>query len=273
MKGILVARARNRQKWRSNNTGASCAMFLFLAAPGCIDATTVFPIDNPHHPSYPPTCGDGVVQSGEECDDGNEHNTDACLETCVAATCGDGYLRTDVEGCDDGPLNADTIADACRADCSLPTCGDGVQDTGEACDDGDTLDGDKCTADCTDIDECIAGTDNCDTNATCTNTVGSFTCACNNGYAGDGVTCTDIDGCAGRPSGMIIAAIWRIWSGMPIAISGPDSPALTVSPFSFDWVRRVSTKPNATALTLILNWPHSLATVFVSPVKPAFAAE
>ena len=38
-------------------------------------------------------------------------------------------------------------------------------------------------------------------------------------------------------------------------------------------VRRVSTKPNATALTLTLNAPHSRASVFVSPTRPAFAAE
>ena len=41
-----------------------------------------------------------------------------------------------------------------------------------------------------DVDECSAGTDNCGTNAACTNTVGSFTCACNSGYSGDGQTCT-----------------------------------------------------------------------------------
>jgi hypothetical protein len=41
-----------------------------------------------------------------------------------------------------------------------------------------------------DTDECTAGTDNCDTNAACTNTVGSFTCACNTGYNGDGTSCT-----------------------------------------------------------------------------------
>ncbi|WP_216627220.1 FG-GAP-like repeat-containing protein [Corallococcus exercitus] len=49
---------------------------------------------------------------------------------------------------------------------------------------------------CADVNECAAGTDNCDENATCTNTVGSFTCACNAGYEGDGVTCTDINECA-----------------------------------------------------------------------------
>ena len=31
---------------------------------------------------------------------------------------------------------------------------------------------------------------NCDPHATCTNTIGSFTCACPAGYEGDGVTCT-----------------------------------------------------------------------------------
>ena len=40
-----------------------------------------------------------------------------------------------------------------------------------------------------DIDECEDSTDNCDSNATCTNTPGNFTCACNEGYSGDGVTC------------------------------------------------------------------------------------
>ena len=40
-----------------------------------------------------------------------------------------------------------------------------------------------------DIDECAEGTDNCDSNAACTNTLGSFTCECNNGYLGSGQKC------------------------------------------------------------------------------------
>ncbi|MDI1436799.1 FG-GAP-like repeat-containing protein [Polyangium sorediatum] len=52
---------------------------------------------------------------------------------------------------------------------------------------------------CVDVDECAAGTDNCDENASCTNTAGAFTCACNAGYEGDGVSCTNIDDCAASP--------------------------------------------------------------------------
>ncbi len=47
---------------------------------------------------------------------------------------------------------------------------------------------------CTDVNECALGTDDCDANAACTNTPGSFTCACNEGYVGDGVTCV-LPGC------------------------------------------------------------------------------
>ena len=43
-----------------------------------------------------------------------------------------------------------------------------------------------------DIDECNLDTDNCHTNAQCSNTDGSFTCNCLSGFEGDGETCTGI---------------------------------------------------------------------------------
>jgi cysteine-rich repeat protein len=70
------------------------------------------------------------------CDDGNSVNTDACLDTCIAATCGDTYVRAGVEQCDDG--NA-INTDACVAGCLTATCGDGFEQAlVETCDDGNT---------------------------------------------------------------------------------------------------------------------------------------
>lgn len=43
-----------------------------------------------------------------------------------------------------------------------------------------------------DIDECDRGTDNCDLNANCVNTQGSFECMCREGYEGNGRMCTGI---------------------------------------------------------------------------------
>ena len=47
-------------------------------------------------------CGNGQVESGEECDDGNASPADRCLPSCRLASCGDGQIRTHVEECDDG---------------------------------------------------------------------------------------------------------------------------------------------------------------------------
>ena len=40
-----------------------------------------------------------------------------------------------------------------------------------------------------DNNECTLSTHNCHNKATCSNTDGSFTCVCNTGYNGNGVTC------------------------------------------------------------------------------------
>ena len=104
--------------------------------------------------TIPPRCGDGKVDAGEQCDEG-ENNSDApdatCRLNCTPQRCGDGIQDTGEE-CDDDGNNSDTTPDACRTDCTLPKCGDGVIDTGEHCDDGaansDTTPN-ACRTDCT----------------------------------------------------------------------------------------------------------------------------
>eukprot|EP00041_Stephanoeca_diplocostata_P037910 m.1459087 g.1459087 ORF g.1459087 m.1459087 type:complete len:2541 (-) comp25124_c0_seq2:179-7801(-) len=49
---------------------------------------------------------------------------------------------------------------------------------------------------CVNVDECTAGTAACDTHATCADTTGSYTCSCNAGWTGSGVTCADLHECA-----------------------------------------------------------------------------
>jgi len=122
------------------------------------------------------TCGDGTQDSNESCDDGNTDPDDGCSATCEIEECGDGIIQAN-EVCDDGGTDA----------------GDGCSDTCQV-EDGFECNGQPST--CGDIDECAAGTDTCDANATCTDTEGSFTCQCLSGFDGDGETCVDIDECA-----------------------------------------------------------------------------
>ena len=44
-----------------------------------------------------------------------------------------------------------------------------------------------------DIDECSADSSPCDENADCTNSDGSYSCTCKQGFTGNGSTCTGID--------------------------------------------------------------------------------
>jgi len=86
-------------------------------------------------------CGNGIYEPalGEECDDGSANSDslpDACRSNCVRAWCGDMVIDTGEE-CDDGLVaNDDRMPDACRRSCRLPSCGDGTRDSDEACDHG-----------------------------------------------------------------------------------------------------------------------------------------
>jgi cysteine-rich repeat protein len=93
-------------------------------------------------------CGDGMLDVGEGCDDGNDVEEDGCpsggLGQCKAeGRCGDGFVWSGKEECDDGN-GAD--GDGCEGSCVLTAsvCGDGVKDVGEGCDDGNDVEEDGC---------------------------------------------------------------------------------------------------------------------------------
>jgi cysteine-rich repeat protein len=73
-----------------------------------------------------PFCGDGRLDPGEQCDDGNDDDADACRTDCRPASCGDGVVQRGVEECDDGRANHPSEPTACRPDCHEPACGDGA---------------------------------------------------------------------------------------------------------------------------------------------------
>ena len=130
-------------------------------------------------------CGNGVLESGEECDDANTRDGDGCSATCLLeiGLCGDGIIQRllgeqceaslhdpnlpyacvqcrfssdrcgdgvlDVgEECDNGLLNSTSPDADCRPDCSRARCGDGILDSVEECDDGNRLNGDGCDRFC-----------------------------------------------------------------------------------------------------------------------------
>jgi cysteine-rich repeat protein len=99
-----------------------------------------------------PGCGDGAVDPGERCDDGNTSNNDNCTNECKNAFCGDGFIdqaSPGIELCDDGNSSND---DNCTNACKNSKCGDGFLDQAapgiEECDDGNVTAGDSCGPTC-----------------------------------------------------------------------------------------------------------------------------
>lgn len=104
----------------------------------------------------PTGCGNGVVSVGEACDDSNTTSGDGCSSICqIEAGCGNGHKEAG-ELCDDGNLLDD---DGCSHTCRTERCGDGAVQTsrGEQCDDGNLLNGDGCSQVCQAEDPCGNG--------------------------------------------------------------------------------------------------------------------
>jgi len=125
-----------------------------------------------------PICGNGQLDTGEFCDDGNTKPGDGCSglcrlepnydcstpgQPCVSTVvCGDGKI-TGGEGCDDGNQKSN---DGCSSNCNVepgygcmkagqpcvpvddPKCGDSIVNSGEECDDGGKFSNDGCSATC-----------------------------------------------------------------------------------------------------------------------------
>ena len=110
-----------------------------------------------------PYCGNAIVDSGEQCDDGNTVNNDACTNTCRNPVCGDEIVQSSTgEQCDLGADNEMSCTPAYDGQCSFcnattcqtetvvgPYCGDGVVNGAEQCDDANSVNGDSCTNSCT----------------------------------------------------------------------------------------------------------------------------
>ncbi len=103
--------------------------FIWVAQTGQIDARFFLELA---------VCGDAQIDPGEECDDGNEVDTDACLSTCEAAFCGDGQVHEGVEACDPQRRGGPMCTRRCTLDESMET----GSSSGTTGDDGSTSSGD-----------------------------------------------------------------------------------------------------------------------------------
>ncbi|HLC60746.1 MAG TPA: DUF4215 domain-containing protein [Candidatus Nanoarchaeia archaeon] len=78
-----------------------------------------------------PSCGNGIVEPPEQCDDGNTNNNDQCTNNCIKTICGDGIVQTpngngQNEECDDANTNNN---DGCNSNCmnqKILTCEEAI---------------------------------------------------------------------------------------------------------------------------------------------------
>jgi len=152
--------------------------------------------------AYVCTCNPGYTDANcdmnvNECDpilgDNDCHRFAECTDTTGSyeCQCNHGYTGNGKSSCLD-------ISD-CYSQCVHGFCSDlGIDDYQCTCDNG--WRDHKCNFD---INECTTYTHECARHALCTNNPGSYTCACNKGWSGDGKAqgdgCRDSDDCASNP--------------------------------------------------------------------------
>ncbi len=137
-------------------------------------------------------CGDGFMNAGEDCDDGDEFNIGSyggCNADCtLAGYCGDGVVDPQ-EQCETVSGDAGTATD-CPEGCGVnPVCGDGQRTPDEECDlaeANNTGSYGGCNPDCTLAPYCGNGTPDPDTAEECDPGQGNFSSA----YGGCQSNCT-----------------------------------------------------------------------------------
>jgi cysteine-rich repeat protein len=81
-------------------------------------------------PVPPPRCGNGLLQPGEQCDDGNTTGGDGCSAIC-AGECGNHAIDPG-EGCDDGnTFDGDGCSSICQIERQPPDCAHAFATTSE----------------------------------------------------------------------------------------------------------------------------------------------
>lgn len=161
------------------------------------------------------TCGNGTLEAGEVCDDGNLVSSDGCNAVCSSTEeCGDGVLDAG-EACDDGNTSGgDCCSATCQPEAAATTCDDGRFCNGaDACDGRGACSrhgvdpcagGPECASFCDELaDACglapsgtTCGSDgNACTDDACDG-AGACAHAPNNGACDDGVFCNGNDTCA-----------------------------------------------------------------------------
>ncbi len=122
-------------EWTSRSVDEHYRVYSLSEPVQLINGTEIIPLSSIESTVDQPisTCGDGIVDQNEECDDGNTEGGDGCSASCQQE--------------------------------QQSYCGDGMIDQNEECDDGNTEGGDGCSASCQQEDPC-ANTE-CDPGWTC----------------------------------------------------------------------------------------------------------